>query len=153
MNGAKTWITNGSIADVAVVWAKLDGVDPRLPRREGDEGLHDVRAQGQDVAARLGHLAARLRGLPTSRPTRSCPGVEGLKGPLSCLTQARYGIAWGALGSGDGDATRRRSSTRRRRKQWMDRPIAAHQLVQERLAWMITEITKAQLLALEARPR
>ena len=74
------------------------------------------------------------------------PGVEGLKGPLSCLTQARYGIAWGALGSAMatyGCALEYAKS----RKQWKDRPIAAHQLVQERLAWMTTEITKGQLLA------
>src|SRR5262249_56809919 len=74
------------------------------------------------------------------------PGVEGLKGPLSCLTQARYGIAWGALGSAMAtyNAALEYSKTR---KQWRERPIAAHQLVQERLAWMITEITKGQLLA------
>ena len=73
-------------------------------------------------------------------------GVEGLKGPLSCLTQARYGIAWGAIGSAM--ATYKAAlDYAKSRKQWKDRPIAAHQLVQERLAWMITEITKGQLLA------
>jgi glutaryl-CoA dehydrogenase len=74
------------------------------------------------------------------------PGVSGLRGPLSCLTQARYGIAWGALGSAM--ATYQAAlDYAKSRKQWRDRPIAAHQLVQERLAWMITEITKGQLLA------
>ena len=79
-------------------------------------------------------------------PVITLPGVEGLKGPLSCLTQARYGIAWGAIGSAM--ATYQAAlDYAKSRKQWMDRPIAAHQLVQERLAWMITEITKGQLLA------
>ena len=81
-----------------------------------------------------------------SRPTNVLPGVQGIKGPLSCLTQARYGISWGAIGSAM--ATYQAAlDYAKSRKQWRDRPIAAHQLVQERLAWMITEITKGQLLA------
>ena len=77
------------------------------------------------------------------------PGAKGLKAPLSCLTQARYGIGWGVIGAAmDCFETARSYSTVR--KQFDDRPIASHQLVQEKLAWMITEITKAQLLALHA---
>src|SRR5581483_11141038 len=77
------------------------------------------------------------------------PGAQGLKAPLSCLTQARYGIGWGVLGAAmDCYETARSYSVLR--KQFDDKPIAAHQLVQEKLAWMITEITKAQLLALHA---
>ena len=76
------------------------------------------------------------------------PGARGLKGPLSCLSQARYGIGWGVLGAAmDCYETARQYSILR--KQFDDRPIASHQLVQEKLAWMITEITKAQLLALQ----
>ena len=73
--------------------------DPRLPRREGHEGLHGARAPDEDVAPRLRHLAARVRGRAACPEENVLPGVEGLKGPLSCLTQARYGIAWGGLGS------------------------------------------------------
>jgi glutaryl-CoA dehydrogenase len=76
------------------------------------------------------------------------PGAKGLKGPLSCLSQARYGIGWGVIGAAmDCYETARQYSIVR--KQFDDRPIASHQLVQEKLAWMITEITKAQLLALQ----
>jgi len=76
------------------------------------------------------------------------PGAKGLKGPLACLSQARYGIGWGAVGAAmDCYETARQYSVVR--KQFDDRPIASHQLVQEKLAWMITEITKAQLLALQ----
>src|SRR5947199_2432705 len=76
------------------------------------------------------------------------PGAKGFKGPLSCLTQARFGIGWGVLGAAmDCYETARQYTLMRR--QFDDRPIASHQLVQEKLAWMITEITKAQLLALQ----
>jgi glutaryl-CoA dehydrogenase len=79
--------------------------------------------------------------------TAMLPGAKGLKGPLSCLTQARFGIGWGAVGAAmDCFDTARQYTVLR--KQFDDRPIASHQLVQEKLAWMITEITKAQLLAI-----
>jgi glutaryl-CoA dehydrogenase len=77
------------------------------------------------------------------------PGAQGLKGPLACLSQARFGIGWGVLGAAmDCFETARQYSILR--KQFDDRPIASHQLVQEKLAWMVTEITKGQLLALHA---
>jgi len=76
------------------------------------------------------------------------PGVTGLRGPLSCLTQARYGIAWGALGAAM-ECYWTALEYAKQRIQFMGQPIAAHQLVQEKLAWMITEITKGQLLALQ----
>jgi glutaryl-CoA dehydrogenase len=77
------------------------------------------------------------------------PGAKGLKGPLGCLSQARFGIGWGVLGAAmDCFETARQYTIMR--KQFDDRPIASHQLVQEKLAWMITEITKGQLLALHA---
>jgi len=145
LNGAKAWITNGSIADVAVVWAKLDGVVRGFLVEKGTKGYTTFEHKGKmslraSVTSQLAFEDCRI-------PAASIlPGVEGLKGPLSCLTQARYGIAWGALGSAMATygAALEYSKTR---KQWKDRPIAAHQLVQERLAWMITEITKGQLLA------
>ena len=76
------------------------------------------------------------------------PGVEGLKGPLSCLNQARYGIGWGAIGAAMACYDTALSYAKQR-KQFADRPIASHQLVQEKLVWMIAEITKAQFLALQ----
>ncbi len=145
LNGAKAWITNGSIADVAVVWAKLDGVIRGFLVEKGMKGFSTFEHRGKmslraSVTSQLAFEDCRV-------PAQNMlPGVEGLKGPLSCLTQARYGIAWGALGSAM--ATYQAAlDYAKTRKQWMDRPIAAHQLVQERLAWMITEITKGQLLA------
>jgi len=145
LNGAKAWITNGSIADVAVVWAKLDGVVRGFLVEKGTKGFSTFEHKGKmslraSVTSQLAFEDCRI-------PAESIlPGVQGLKGPLSCLTQARYGIAWGALGSAM--ATYQAAlEYAKSRKQWKDRPIAAHQLVQERLAWMITEITKGQLLA------
>ena len=145
LNGAKAWITNGSVADVAVVWAKLDGVIRGFLVERGTKGFSTSEHKGKmslraSVTSQLAFEDCRV-------PAESIlPGVEGLKGPLSCLTQARYGIAWGAIGSAM--ATYQAAlEYAKSRKQWMDRPIAAHQLVQQRLAWMISEITKGQLLA------
>ncbi len=146
LNGAKAWITNGSIADVAVVWARLDGGKIRgfLVER-GTKGFSTSEHRGKmslraSVTSQLAFEDCRI-------PKENVlPGVEGLKGPLGCLTQARYGIAWGGLGSAMATYTAALDYAKSRR-QFRDRPIAAHQLVQERLAWMITEITKGQLLA------
>jgi glutaryl-CoA dehydrogenase len=145
LNGAKAWITSGSVADVAVVWAKLDGVVRGFLVEKGTKGFSTFEHKGKmslraSVTSQLAFEDCRI-------PAENIlPGVEGLKGPLSCLTQARYGIAWGALGSAM--ATYQAAlDYSKSRKQWKAQPIAAHQLVQERLAWMITEITKGQLLA------
>jgi glutaryl-CoA dehydrogenase len=145
LNGAKAWITNGSIADVAVVWAKLDGVVRGFLVERGTKGYSTFEHRGKmslraSVTSQLAFEDCRIPG------DAILPGVSGLKGPLSCLTQARYGIAWGALGSAMATYLAALEYSKAR-KQWMDRPIAAHQLVQERLAWMISEITKGQLLA------
>jgi glutaryl-CoA dehydrogenase len=145
LNGAKAWITNGSIADVAVVWAKLDGVIRGFLVEKGTKGYTTFEHKGKmslraSVTSQLAFEDCRISG------DAILPGVEGLKGPLSCLTQARYGIAWGAVGSAMATYYSALDYAKSR-KQWQDRPIAAHQLVQERLAWMVTEITKAQLLA------
>jgi glutaryl-CoA dehydrogenase len=145
LNGAKAWITNGSVADVAVVWAKLDGIIRGFLVEKGTKGFSTFEHKGKmslraSVTSQLAFEDCRI-------PAENIlPGVQGLKGPLACLTQARYGIAWGAIGSAM--ATYQAAlDYAKSRKQWMDRPIAAHQLVQERLAWMISEITKGQLLA------
>lgn len=146
LNGSKTWITNGTLADVALVWARAEEgirgflVDKGTPGFQAQE-LHGKLSMRASVTAML-HLQDVV--VPESA---MLPGARGLKGPLSCLTQARYGIGWGVLGAAmDCYETARQYSILR--KQFDDRPIASHQLVQEKLADMITEISKAQLLAL-----
>ncbi|MBM3735638.1 MAG: acyl-CoA dehydrogenase [Acidobacteria bacterium] len=146
LNGEKTWITNGSAADIAVVWARTpDGIRGFLVEK-GTPGftssdLHGKMSMRASVTSSLALADCRV---PASA---MLPGAKGLKGPLSCLTQARYGIGWGVIGAAmDCYETARQYSILR--TQFDGKPIAAHQLVQEKLAWMITEITKAQLLAL-----
>jgi glutaryl-CoA dehydrogenase len=146
LNGEKTWITNGSIADVAIVWARAeDGIRGFLVER-GTAGfssseLHGKLSMRASVTASLALSDCRVS------ENAMLPGAKGLKGPLGCLSQARYGIGWGVLGAAmDCYETARSYSVLR--KQFDDKPIASHQLVQEKLADMITEITTAQLLAL-----
>ncbi len=148
ISGEKTWITNGSIADVAIVWARTeDGIRGFLVEK-GTPGftsseLHGKLSMRASVTASLSFSDCRV---PESA---MLPGAKGLKGPLGCLSQARYGIGWGVIGAAmDCYETARSYSVLR--KQFDDKPIASHQLVQEKLADMITEITKAQLLALHA---
>jgi glutaryl-CoA dehydrogenase len=146
ITGEKTWITNGSIADVAVVWARADDgirgfVIPKGTTGFSASELHGKLSMRASVTSSLSFAECRL---PESA---ILPGAKGLKSPLACLTQARYGIGWGVIGAAmDCYETARSYSVLR--KQFDDRPIASHQLVQEKLANMITEITKAQLLAL-----
>ena len=148
LNGEKTWITNGSVADIALVWARAqDGIRGFLVEK-GTPGFttSDIHGKWSMRASVTSSLAMHDCRLPESAVL---PGVIGLKGPLSCLSQARYGIGWGVLGAAmDCYETARQYTVLR--KQFDDRPLASHQLVQEKLAWMITEITKAQLLALHA---
>jgi glutaryl-CoA dehydrogenase len=146
LNGEKTWITNGSIADVAIVWARTEEGIRGFLVEKGTAGfssseLHGKLSMRASVTSSLALSDCRV---PESA---MLPGAKGLKGPLGCLTQARYGIGWGVLGAAmDCYETARSYSVLR--KQFDDKPIASHQLVQEKLADMITEITKAQLLAL-----
>jgi len=148
LNGEKTWITNGTMADVAVVWARTtDGIRGFLVER-GTPGystsdIHGKWSMRASVTSSLSFADCRVG------ESDRLPGAEGLKAPLACLSQARYGIGWGVLGAAmDCYETARQYAILR--KQFDDRPIASHQLVQEKLAWMITEITKGQLLALHA---
>lgn len=148
LNGEKTWITNGSVADVAIVWARTDDgirgflVEKGTPGFTSSE-IHGKMSMRVSVTSSLAFSDCRV---PDSA---MLPGAKGLKGPLGCLSQARFGIGWGVVGAAmDCFETARQYSTLR--KQFDDRPIASHQLVQEKLAWMITEITKAQLLAIQA---
>ena len=147
LDGEKTWITNGSVADVAVVWARAeDGIRGFLVER-GNPGftaseIHGKLSMRASVTSSLAFSNCRV---PESA---LLPQAQGLRAPLSCLSQARYGIGWGVLGAAmDCYETARAYSVLR--KQFDGRPIASHQLVQEKLADMITEITKAQLLALQ----
>jgi len=146
LNGEKSWITNGTMADVAVVWAKTgEGVRGFLVER-GAPGfsasdIHGKWSMRASVTSSLSFADCRIP------ENNLLPGAKGLKAPLMCLSQARYGIGWGCLGPAlDCFETARHYAVVR--KQFDDRPIASHQLVQEKLAWMITEISKAQLLAL-----
>jgi glutaryl-CoA dehydrogenase len=147
LNGEKMWITNGSIADVAVIWAKCE--DDRIRGFLVEKGTKNFKAW--DVHGKLSLRASVTSGLAMNDceiPAENVlPGAEGLPGPLHCLTQARYGIGWGAIGAAMAcyDTALQYAKTR---KQFQNKPIAAHQLVQDKLVYMITEISKAQLLAL-----
>jgi len=147
LSGEKTWITNGSVADIAVVWARTeDGIRGFLVER-GTRGftaseIHSKLSMRASVTSSLKFDDCRLP------ETAILPEAKGLKAALSCLTQARYGIGWGVIGAAMDCYETARAYTVTR-KQFDDRPIASHQLVQAKLADMITEITKAQLLALQ----
>jgi glutaryl-CoA dehydrogenase len=147
LSGEKTWITNGSLADVAVVWARAeDGIRGFLVER-GIRGFTASEIHGK--LSMRASVTSSLK-LDDCRVPESAvlPGAKGLKAALGCLTQARYGIGWGVIGAAmDCYETARSYSVAR--KQFDQRPIASHQLVQAKLADMITEITTAQLLALQ----
>jgi glutaryl-CoA dehydrogenase len=147
LNGEKTWITNGTAAHLAVVWARTgEGIRGFLVERGApgftSSDIHGKWSMRASVTSSLSLADCRV-------PADSMlPEAKGLKAPLMCLTQARFGIGWGVLGAAmDCYETARQYTLVR--KQFDDRPIASHQLVQEKLAWMITEITKAQLLAVQ----
>ena len=148
LNGEKTWITSGSIADVALVWARTGAGIQGFLVEKGTPGF-----TSSDIHGKLSMRASVTSSLAFSDcrvpVANALPSGKGLKAALSCLTQARYGIGWGTIGAAmDCYETARQYAILR--KQFDDRPIASHQLVQEKLASMITEITKAQLLALHA---
>ena len=148
LNGAKAWITNGSIADVAVVWAKAEGTIRGFIVEKGTPGFSTAYHMGKfslraSVTSQLFFEDCRI-------PLENVlPETNGLKYPLGCLTQARYGIGWGVLGAAMGVYNTALEYTKSR-IQFGGQPIASHQLVQNKLAWMITEITKGQLLAVQA---
>lgn len=154
LNGEKMWITSGSIADVSVIWAKVFG-DPEI--EEGEVRGFLVEADRPGFSAWDVHGKWSLRASVTSGlslqdvripAVNLLPKSDGLKSALMCLNQARYGIAWGAVGAAMScyDTALQYSLLR---KQFRDKPIASHQLIQEKLAWMINEITKGQLLVLQ----
>jgi glutaryl-CoA dehydrogenase len=144
LNGTKLWITNGSVADVAVVWAKGDDgeIGGYLVER-GTPGFStlDIHGKFSMRASITSELAFADCRIPLEN---KLPGVKGLKGPLSCLSQARYGIAWGAIGAAMACYDWALQYSQQRIQ--FNKPIGSFQLVQQKLVWMITEITKAQLL-------
>ncbi len=146
LSGVKRWITNGSIADVAVVWAKAspdDEIRGFLVER-GTPGYvaHDLKGKFSLRASITSELVLEDVRVPQAA---LLPGVVGLKGPFGCLNQARYGIVWGAVGAAM--ACYETALDYALHRVQFDRPIAGFQLVQQKLVDMITEITKAQLLA------
>jgi len=146
LNGAKMWITNGTIADVAVVWAKLDGVVRGFLVEKGFKGFTAPEMKGKHSLK--ASVTSELIFDDVFVPDENLlPKTEGLKNALMCLNQARYGIAWGVVGSMMAcyDAALNYSKTRIQ----FNKPIAAFQLTQNKLVQMVTEITKAQLLNLQ----
>ena len=150
LNGEKMWITSGSIADVAVIWAKSEEHNNRIRGFLVETDRPGFKAE--DIHGKWSLRASITSGLSLQDvhiPAENLlPGSDGLKSPLACLNQARFGIGWGVIGAAMAcyDTALQYSKVR---KQFRDQPIASHQLVQEKLAWMVTEITKAQLLALQ----
>jgi glutaryl-CoA dehydrogenase len=145
LNGTKRWITNGTVSDVAVVWARTeDGIRGFLVER-GMPGF-----EARDIKGKFslrGSITSELFLSDVEVPDENLlPKVTGMKGPLSCLTQARYGIAWGALGAAMACYDEALRYAKERIVQ--GGPLASKQIAQQRLVFMLTEITKGQLLAL-----
>ncbi len=147
LNGSKQWITNGTISDVAVVWAHTDDGVRGFLVEKGTPGYTSSDQHGKfslraSITSELGFQDCHI-------PAENLlPKTEGLKNALMCLNQARYGIAWGGLGSAM--ATYHCAlEYSKERIQFGGQPIACHQLVQEKLVWMVSEIAKGQALALQ----
>ncbi|NDU76060.1 acyl-CoA dehydrogenase [Actinomadura sp. DSM 109109] len=145
LDGAKMWITNGSVADVAVVWARTaDGIRGFLvPRGTPGFTTRDIHRKLSLRASVTSELVLDGVRLPESA---MLPGVKGLKGPLGCLSEARYGILWGAVGAGR--ACYEAAVDYARTREQFGKPIGAFQLTQEKLAWMEVALGQAGLVAL-----
>jgi glutaryl-CoA dehydrogenase len=151
LNGAKMWITNGSTADIAIVWAKTGALDDPASIRGFIVPTDTAGFTAKDQKGKLSLRASDtselvLEDVKVGRDAL-LPGSKGLKSPLMCLTQARYGIAWGAVGAAM--ACYDEALKYAKQRVMFGKPIAAFQLQQQRLAEMLTEITKAQLLVLQ----
>ncbi len=149
LNGEKMWITSGTIANVAIIWAKVEDEDNKVrgflveTNRPGFRAF-DVHGKWSLRASVTSGLSLQDVHIPAAN---LLPGTGGLKSPLMCLNQARYGISWGAIGAAMScyDTALQYAKAR---KQFHGQPIAGHQLIQEKLVWMASEISKAQLLSL-----
>ncbi|MCD6217450.1 acyl-CoA dehydrogenase family protein [bacterium] len=145
INGSKMWITNGTIADIAVVWAKLDGEIRGFLVEKGTDGY--TAPEIKNKFSLRASVTSELSFLDCEIPKENIlPDAVGLKAPLSCLTQARYGIAWGVIGAAMACFDEALQYAQERIQ--FGKPIAAFQLQQEKFAYMATEITKMQLLCL-----
>ena len=150
LNGEKMWITSGNIADVALIWAKVEDDVHRVrgflveTDRPGFRAF-EVHGKWSLRASITSGLSLQDVHIPA---TNLLPGSGGLKSPLMCLNQARYGISWGAIGAAMScyDTALQYAKAR---KQFHNMPIASHQLIQDKLVWMLSEISKAQLLSLQ----
>src|SRR5207249_5041904 len=146
LNGSKMWITNGAIADVAVIWAKLEGVIRGFLVEKGTAGFSasEIKTKLSLRASFTSELVLEDVRIPDEN---LLPKAQGLKAPLQCLTQGRYGIAWGAVGAAMACFEEALAYSRERKQ--FGKPIASFQLTQAKVADMVTEITKAQLLCLK----
>jgi len=145
LNGTKMWITNGSVADIAVVWARTpDGIRgflvPKATRGFTARNIHKKLSLRASITSELHFDDVKL---PADA---MLPGVSGLKGPLSCLSEARYGIAWGVTGAAR--SCLQSAADYARTRQQFGQPIGSFQLIQGKLAWMLADLQRAQLLAL-----
>ena len=145
LNGTKMWITSGSVADIAIVWARTDEglrgfLVPRGTRGFSARDIHKKISLRASVTSELSLADVRV-------PAEAMlPGVVGLKGPLGCLSEARYGIVWGALGAGR--ACFESALDYAKTREQFGRPIGAFQITQQKLAWMAVELGRGGLLAL-----
>ncbi len=148
INGNKMWITNGCISDIAVVWARLDGEVRGFIIEKGTKGFSTSTMKGK-FSLRVS-VTSELHMQDCIVPEENMlPNAKGLKAPLSCLTQARYGIAWGVLGAANA-CYHAALTYSKARIIFEGKPLASHQLAQAKLVKMVQEITKGKLLVLQA---
>lgn len=148
LNGSKTWITNSPISDICIVWAKCEDGKVRgflIDRKENGAGLATPKIDGK-FSLRASTTGMILMDGVVIPKTNLLPGVEGLKGAYGCLSNARYGIAWGALGAAESCLAIARQYTLERKQ--FGRPLAANQLIQKKFADMLTEISLGLLACL-----
>lgn len=150
LNGTKTWITNSPIADICIVWARCEDSKVRgfvIDRAENGQGLETPTIKGKFSlrASTTGMISMNDLRVPEANVL---PNIEGLKGPLNCLKNARYGISWGALGAAEACLQIARDYTIDRKQ--FQRPLAANQLIQKKFADMVTEIGLALTGCLQA---
>jgi glutaryl-CoA dehydrogenase len=146
LNGTKQWITNGSLADVALIWAKEDGIVRGFLVERGMRGF-STQEEKTKLSLRASDTSTLFMEDVEVPEENVLPGVSGMRGPQRCLSQARYGIAWGVVGAAQACFLKALEYVKERHQ--FRKPIASFQLVQAKLADMATELTKAQLLALQ----
>jgi glutaryl-CoA dehydrogenase len=146
LNGTKRWITNGNVADLAIIWARTDDGIRGFLVEKGFKG-YEARQIHHKLSMRASVTSELILDNCRVPAGNELPGAKGLKGPLSCLNEARFGIVWGVLGAAI--ACYQSALEYAKARVQFDKPIAGYQLTQEKLVNMLTEITKGQLLALQ----